>query len=212
MKRVSFFFLLFLLLFLSACSKKSETKEQALPSSAAPAANLPVQTAAPEVNVTVKVPIDPLPSHFLLTNAEGEELTATLDHDKVTFSTIHKSLVMINFFATWCPPCRAEIPYLVQLQKKHKKELAIIGVLVNDDQNDTQLHKFLKKNKINYFISNAKENDTLTKQTIEGLGLLENFPIPLSVLYKDGKLYRYYEGAMPIEMMENEIKQARKQL
>ncbi|HHH37523.1 MAG TPA: TlpA family protein disulfide reductase, partial [Epsilonproteobacteria bacterium] len=205
MKRVSFFFLLFLLLFLGACSKKSETEEQIPPSSTAPAIDLPVKTAAPYVNMAPKMPIDPLPAHFLLTNAEGEELNVTLDHDKVTLSAIHKPLVMINLFATWCPPCRAEIPYLTQLQKKHKKELAIIGVLVNDEQNDTQLHTFLKKNKINYFIANAQGNDTLTKQIAKRLGLLENFPNPLSVLYKDGKLYRYYEGAMPIEMMENEI-------
>ena len=212
MKIVSFFLLSLSLLFLGGCSKKSETQEQTPPVPVAPAAKLPAPVAEPESKISVKPAIDPLPNHFVLTNADAKELNVTLDGDRVTFSSINKPLVMINLFATWCPPCRAELPYLEQLRKKHAKKLAVIGILVNDDQNSTQLHYFMKKNKIHFFISNTKENSALTKQLVEGLGLSENFPIPLSLLYINGKLYRYYEGAMPIEMMENEIKQARKQL
>ena len=123
---------------------------------------------------------------------------------------IDQSLILINFFATWCPPCRGELPDLSQLQRKQAKNLFIIGVLVNDEQNSTQLRHFMEKYGANYYISYAEANNELAALMIKELKLSENFPIPLSVLYKDGEFYRYYEGAMPIEMMENELKQALK--
>ena len=91
------------------------------------------------------------------------------------------------------------------------KDLFVVGVLVNDEQNSTQLRRFMEKYDVSYFISHVSDNNDLAAVVIKKLKLPENFPIPLSVLYKDGRLYRYYEGAMPIEMLENELMQAIKQ-
>lgn len=57
-------------------------------------------------------------------------------------------ILIINFWATWCPPCRKEIPEFVALQKQYSaKGLQVIGVAI-DDQNSVE--EFLVSNKINY--------------------------------------------------------------
>src|SRR6186713_1363643 len=53
--------------------------------------------------------------------------------DLVTGKTISSrewrgKVVLINFWATWCPPCRAEIPDLIRLQKKYRDQLVIVGL------------------------------------------------------------------------------------
>jgi thiol-disulfide isomerase/thioredoxin len=56
---------------------------------------------------------------------------------------------IVNFFASWCPPCRAEIPDMVALQNKYsKKGFTFVGIAVNEDAET--IRSFITKNKINY--------------------------------------------------------------
>jgi len=62
------------------------------------------------------------------------ELTmTTLDGKTITNKDLSGKVVIVNFWATWCAPCRAEIPDLVKLQTQYKDQLIIIGVLSEDD-------------------------------------------------------------------------------
>lgn len=57
--------------------------------------------------------------------------------------------VMLNFFATWCPPCRQEIPDLVKLHEEYaKKGVVVIGLSVDEDKN--AVPGFLQKLGVNY--------------------------------------------------------------
>jgi thiol-disulfide isomerase/thioredoxin len=58
-------------------------------------------------------------------------------------------VVLLNFWATWCGPCRAEIPSLIRIQESYKDRLQIIGMEVDDD-NEEQLRTFVKDQGINY--------------------------------------------------------------
>ena len=195
MKSASLLLLVLLLFGLSGCSKQGDREKNAT--------TLPAGTQETEEgNIS---------SHsFLLTDIDDRELNITIRGKEVETRDFDQPLLLLNFFATWCPPCRGELPDLSQLQRKHAKNLFIVGILVNDEQNSTQLRHFMEKYGANYFISYAKENDDVAAIIVKELNISKNFPIPLSVLYKDGVFYRYYEGAMPIEMMENELKQALK--
>lgn len=58
--------------------------------------------------------------------------------------------VVLNFFATWCPPCRAEIPLLVEMNKKHAGRVVIVGLTVDDDSSVAKVLPFVAKMKIDY--------------------------------------------------------------
>ena len=203
MKNISLLLSLLLVFFLTACSKKDERREQTTP-------NITEDINQSDLNQS-SLQTEDVTRSFVLTDVDGRDLNITVDGDTMIFQNIEQPLLLMNFFATWCPPCKGELPDLSHLQKKHVKELFVVGVLVNDEQNSTQLRRFMEKHNANYFISHSSDNDELAKEIIRRLKLPENFPIPLSILYKNGKLYRYYEGAMPIEMIENELKQAIRQ-
>ena len=49
----------------------------------------------------------------------------------IDLNKIHKKVIILNFWATWCPPCRAELPMLNRFYKENKKNVLIIGINVN---------------------------------------------------------------------------------
>ncbi|MEA3456635.1 MAG: TlpA disulfide reductase family protein [Campylobacterota bacterium] len=204
MKYISLLLSLLLVFFLTACSKKDGQREQTAPGTAEDVNISDLNQSSLQAEEVVR--------SFILTDVDGRDLNITIDGDTMIFPDIEQPLLLLNFFATWCPPCRGELLSLSHLQKKHAKDLFVVGVLFNDEQNSTQLRHLMEKYDANYFISHASDNDDLAAEVTKRLELPENFSIPLSVLYKNGKLYRYYEGAMPIEMIDNELKQAIKQL
>ena len=67
---------------------------------------------------------DPAPE-FQLKDLAGKDLSLASAHGKV---------ILLNFWATWCGPCRAEIPSLIELQNRYKERLQIIGLADDDDQ------------------------------------------------------------------------------
>src|SRR5678810_1302634 len=68
----------------------------------------------------------------------------------VRLSDYRGKVVLINFWATWCPPCRAEMPDLVRLQRQHGKEgLQIIGITYPPESRE-QVRRFARSLKVNY--------------------------------------------------------------
>ncbi len=82
---------------------------------------------------------DPAPS-FQIRGLDGKPVSPADARGKV---------VLLNFWATWCGPCRAEIPDLVELQAKYKERLQVIGLVVDDDDLDA-IHQFIREFRINY--------------------------------------------------------------
>ncbi len=149
---------------------------------------------------------------FTLINTKGESLKVTVSSQKVIFHQRDQPIVIVNLFATWCPPCIGEIAYLNDLQKKHQKELFITGILTHDTIGQPALDIFMSKYQINYFISNTTHNDAFASLLASTLHLPKNFSIPLTVMYVEGEYFTHYEGAVPVEMIEYDIQQAKKQL
>src|SRR5438270_3559135 len=57
----------------------------------------------------------------------------SIDGKPLSLASARGKVVLLNFWATWCGPCRAEIPDLIALQQKYKDQLQIIGLTVDDD-------------------------------------------------------------------------------
>jgi thiol-disulfide isomerase/thioredoxin len=79
-----------------------------------------------------------------------EPFTAkALDGSEVSLASLRGKVVIVNFWATWCPPCREEIPDLIALQAKYKDHLQIIGVS-QDEAPPSMVAQFAAEHRMNY--------------------------------------------------------------
>ena len=167
---------------------------------------------APKESTDEEVSASQIPTDtFTLSDIEQNRHTLTIKNQKIIFEYLDQSIVLLNFFSTWCAPCRGEVPYLADLQKKYKKDLFVAGILVNDVLYEQTLKEFISKHHANYFISNHMQNDALLAKIIKDLHLPEDVSFPLTVIYKNGDYYTHYEGEVPVEMINHDIKQAIKE-
>ena len=84
-----------------------------------------------------------------------------LDGQKITLEQNRGSVVLVDFWATWCPPCRVSIPELVDLQSKYRdRGLVILGISLDDPGRTTDqfLRAFKQKFKINYRVLRFNHN------------------------------------------------------
>jgi thiol-disulfide isomerase/thioredoxin len=72
-----------------------------------------------------------------------------LDGRAVTSESLRGKVTIVNFWATWCPPCRAEIPDLIALQSKYRDQLQIIGVS-QDETGPEVVRQFAAEQRMNY--------------------------------------------------------------
>jgi thiol-disulfide isomerase/thioredoxin len=72
-----------------------------------------------------------------------------LDGKPISLADARGKIILLNFWASWCGPCRAEVPDLVDLQTRYKDRLQVIGLVVDDDDMDA-IHQFVKEFGINY--------------------------------------------------------------
>jgi cytochrome c biogenesis protein CcmG, thiol:disulfide interchange protein DsbE len=68
--------------------------------------------------------------------------------EDVTLSKLHGQIVVLNFWATWCPPCVEEMPSLVEMQRRMKdKGVTVLAVSIDEDE--SAYHKFVKDHGVN---------------------------------------------------------------
>lgn len=94
---------------------------------------------------------------FLPCLAQAQEYKTVGLKDLTSIVAQHKGkVVMLNFFATWCPPCREEIPDLVSLAPKYEGKVVIVGLSVDEDA--STLPAFLKRLKVDYLVYRAGDD------------------------------------------------------
>ncbi len=121
-----------------------------------------------------------------------------------------QKLLIIDIFATWCPPCKAEAKILSDIAKKFPKKVKIVGVTIERNIKDEALEKFEQENELTYTLVNSPKNDDVIETVSKNLQIGERFPIPLVVIYKDGKVFQNYLGATEEEFILSDIKEALK--
>ena len=136
-----------------------------------------------------------------LKSIDGKEIIVTPTEKGFTFSGYENKIVLVNFFATWCPPCKAETPHLNNLQEKYKENFVIISVLLEENKSNEEIVSFMKYHNAKFIITNGPENYKFAQK----VGGVKN--IPLMFLYdKTGNYSTHYVGAIPEEMIDADIK------
>ena len=135
----------------------------------------------------------PSPEHalapeFSLPNLAGGQLN---------LSTYRGKVVLLDFWATWCVPCREEIPHFVEMQNKYRDQgLQIIGVSMDDGPEPVR--DFYQHFQMNYpvVMGNAKIG--------ERYGGVLGLPIGF-LIGRDGRIYAKHIGATDVSIFEREI-------
>ena len=166
---------------------------------------------APDTEIPQVPKESPKPqSHFKISDIDQRSTTITFEHNRLHVAKVVQPIVLIHIFASWSAPSCGMIPYLDTLQKSYPKALFVIGVLANSRDDDKSLRSFMQTHHASYFISNSPDNDALAKRLADFLKLGENYPVPLTILFKNGEYTMHYIGATPIEMIKADIEQLRR--
>lgn len=123
-----------------------------------------------------------------------------LDGKEVALSSYKHSgkVVLLNFWATWCAPCKAEIPGFVELQDKYREKLTIIGYTTYDTVEIAA--KYAAEYKMNYPILLGEGRDDMD----EAYGPIWGIPSTF-IISKDGRGCRKHMGAAPKAVFEKEV-------
>lgn len=125
----------------------------------------------------------------------------TLDGKSLSLSSLRGKAVLVNFWATWCGPCKIETPWLVELQNRYGAEgLQIVGVAMDDSGKD-EIARFAKDMGVNYPVLLGKE---AVGEAYGGVPALpESFFIG-----RDGKIVDKIMGLEDRSEIENAVKKA----
>jgi len=147
-------------------------------------------------------------NEIILTALDKTQYTVLKKPNGFIVKGAENKVILLDIFATWCPPCRAEASHLSSLQKKFKDSLLVIGVSVEDAIENSKLQTFRETYNADYVLVNSYENGKIIDAVTTQLNLGRNFGIPLMALYKDGKLINFYQGAVEEEFLAADIKKA----
>ena len=130
---------------------------------------------------------NPLSAFCDLQPAPDIKLT-DLNGNKFKLSDYKGKVIIVNFWAVWCPPCKAEIPHLIKLNDKYKADgLVIIGIAI-DSGKDEKIRKKAEEFTVNYPIINGDDSS-----------IRKSFPpvraVPTSlIINKEGQIFNNYQG------------------
>ena len=154
-------------------------------------------------------PMSPLASHgdeqggACMANAKPANLNFTmkdLDGKDVALSSFKGKVILLNFWATWCGPCKAEIPGFVELQNQYGKDgLVIVGYSVDDEA--PKARAFANEYKMNYPVLLGLGREDVQ----EAYGPIWGIPASF-IISREGKVCQKHLGIAPKAVFEKEIK------
>jgi thiol-disulfide isomerase/thioredoxin len=188
------------LLFLTACSSGSTETASTTDRTNT---NTPTGTKPPRAMYPMPPTTAAAPAHD--SSAANANSFTLLDNRRMRLSDYLGRVVVLDFYATWCPPCRAETPHLVSLQRRYGPQgLQIIGLNVGGPEDKEAIPGFVQEYGIQYTL--AFPDPAMTE-----LYLSDDDRIPQSFVFdRKGKLVKRfisYDNSMPAEL-EQVIKEA----
>jgi peroxiredoxin len=128
----------------------------------------------------------------------------SIDGKTVRLSDYKGKAVLLNFWATWCPPCKIEMPWFVDLQKQYADQgLQVIGIAMDDDaeKESARIAAFAKEMNLNYVV--LLGNDRVG----DAYGGVEGLPTTFYI-GRDGRIVNAVSGLVSHAEIEENIKKA----
>lgn len=125
---------------------------------------------------------------------ELELLLNTVDGKTLRLADLRGKVVLVNFWATWCPPCLEEIPALVRLQAQFAdKGVMVVGVTYMDQTSQEELRQFVARHRINYPV--VQGDPAQLNRLAQGLGGVFGLPVT-KLLDRNGQMVSSHTGGM----------------
>jgi len=121
-----------------------------------------------------------------------------LDGRTISFASLRGKVTLVNFWATWCGPCRAEIPDLVALQQKYRDQLQILGIS-EDEASPETVKQFAAKFNVNYPVA------MVTPELEKLFGNVSALPTTF-VIDRDGRVVQKHVGMLTKSITEAETR------
>jgi cytochrome c biogenesis protein CcmG/thiol:disulfide interchange protein DsbE len=173
----------------------SRFHEPAESSSIKPVANA---QSRPDITALIRDDDDPVIRFASNPQPVPPFLLQDLDGNVVSTAQWQGKVVILNFWATWCPPCREEIPILTELAKKYKDSLLIVGVSVDDGSPD-DVRQFAKAFHMNYPVV------MWSHELVSEYGGVPALPTTF-LINKDARIVQKHEGLYPPEVYDTEVR------
>ncbi|MFA6789237.1 MAG: TlpA disulfide reductase family protein [Arcobacteraceae bacterium] len=183
MKKV-LFLALSSLLFFSACGESQTKKAQVIEQKK--------EVVAEQKSIT-------------LTTLEDSSMELSFSNNILVSKELNGKITLINFFATWCPPCIEEIPTFNKLYEEHGDIFQIVGVLYEKDKSKEEILAFAKKHNIKFPITLGEENFVAAKMFNDVKKIPESF-----LFSKEGFLFEKYVGIVNEKILEEYLQANKK--
>ncbi len=123
-----------------------------------------------------------------------------MNDTKVKLEDFRGNVIVLNFWATWCGPCKTEIPNFVELQKQYgDQRVQFIGLSVDDTL--AKLKPYVAAHQMNYPVLQGRGNDAV----LNAYGPVSALPVTV-LITRDGTICTRHVGPVERDTLESEIK------
>jgi len=141
-----------------------------------------------------------LTGNVLATPMPDFTLPSVVDGKDISSDDFKGKVLLVTFFATWCPPCRQEIPSLIRLQDDlSAKGFSVLGLSLDEGGSEI-VSELVEHDNINYPVLMADSD------VVSGFGGVTGIPTSFLVSH-EGKMIRTYAGYVPHELLKQDIEE-----
>lgn len=146
--------------------------------------------SAAEEPITERQQAKPLDLNIALKDLSGKD---------VTLHSYKGKVIVLNLWATWCRPCRKEIPDLIKLQAAHPTDVVVVGVVLQDKFGE-KVESFIRELGIPYPVLDGNDREDFENAFGPFWGLPTSF-----VIDRMGRLHKKHQGQVTLQQLEREV-------